>query len=118
MIQPVTPQAGSTVRPGKDNSVWVAVQLSLSCGCPVCAGGRWDASRFRVKAELMGDTGVRGVCSATLKCTGNTGEFGGVLRLPAHRAEKKMERAMLKFEASDPETGMAGRCHINIKLSC
>ena len=117
MIQPVTPLSGSTVKPDRDNTILITVQVSLSCGCPVCAGGRWDASRFRVKAAFFDDTDNTEPSVVLMEFTGNTGEFSCRLHLASDRGGKRAERATIKFEADDPETGMAGRCSINIKLS-
>ena len=104
-ITPITPLPGARISKGKSGassaSIDVAVQITLSCGCPTCAGGRFDASRFQVSASIF--AGPEAGEETRLSYTGRASEFAGTLSLPTSG------RLKIHVKAYDPETGMAGR---------
>lgn len=83
-----------------DGTVEIKCQITLSCGCPTCAGGRFDASRFKVRAIFYMEK--EKVCESKLSFTGNVSEFHGKVPL-------KPGSYILEIEAYDRETGAFGR---------
>jgi len=108
-VQPISPQPGGVVTTVKGKALEVSVQVTLSCGMPACAGGRWDPRRFRVRACLLpADAGAEN-CSI-LSYSGRVSEFAGRIACPGPG------RYQLLIEASDPETGAAGRLNLEFSV--
>jgi hypothetical protein len=112
-ICPVSPLPGEQVEietgAGACQLLKIVVQITLSCGCPTCAGGRFDASRFRVDATVCL---ARGGCrEARLSYSGRASEFAGTIEVPGPRG-----RLTIEVRAYDPETGMAGRMSWDARL--
>lgn len=102
-VQILSPGANQILSPGTEGGSF-RVQVTLDCGCPACAGGRWDPRRFRVEAiffvgELRYETEARH--------SGNVSEFEG--ELPALGPGLYV----VEVRAYDPESGMAGRARGN-----
>ncbi len=76
-------------------------QVTLACGCPTCAGGRFDPQRFRVKVHVYKGQEEVGVFRATYR--GNVSEFE--CKLPKLASGSYS----VEIDALDPETGAAGR---------
>lgn len=69
VIEPtVTPASGA---------LDVRAKVNLMCGCPIEAGGVWDAANYKVTAHLL--DGAREVASTDLAFAGETSIFGGKL---------------------------------------
>lgn len=83
---------------------WAAGQatakVSPMCGCPIEAGGHWDAARYEVRGALL--QGGRVVAEGPLAFTGKTGVFAGEIRAP------KPGRYRLRVTAFDAATANAG----------
>ncbi len=109
IIQPVSPLPGSTVNQTGDSEILLVVQITLGCGCPTCAGGRWDASRFRVEARITSDP-AKAPVSIPMKYSGRVSEF--CCTVPV----SKTGHYQVEVMASDPETGLAGRTHVNFSV--
>ncbi len=110
IIQPLSPLSGETVFLEKGSELTLSVQITLGCGCPTCAGGRWDASRFRVNAHLEEVSKNGKSHEIILHYSGRASEFEGsfpVNSFGKYRAE---------IAASDPETGSAGRCYMDFSV--
>ena len=107
-IQPVAPQPGQKLVADKDK-IRVSVQITLTCGMPTCAGGRWDPRRFRVTAACLSKEAAAG--SSRLSFSGRASEFSGTLKC------SRPGRHTLIVEALDPETGAAGRLHLEFMIT-
>ena len=106
-IQPVSPQPGQKVVPEK-GEIELVVQVTLNCGMPACAGGRWDPRRFSVRAGLFSKDQPDE--HFTLSFSGNAGEFSGYLKC------RRPGLHLLLVEARDPETGAAGRMRLEFRI--
>ena len=92
----------------KDRIIELRFQITLSCGCPTCAGGRFDASRFDVDVKIISDDGK--IYKGKGIFTGNVSEF------LAHVPVEFSGDANLEIYAVDKETGAAGRLFMPIKI--
>ena len=106
-IQPVSPQPGQKLVADKDK-IRVSVQITLTCGMPTCAGGRWDPRRFRVTAACLSKEAGAG--RSRLLFRGRASEFSGTLKCA------RPGRHTLVVEALDPETGAAGRLYLEFMV--
>lgn len=104
-IQIISPLSGETVTRGM---ILTHVQVTLDCGLPACAGGRFDPARFDVRA-ILSHKDIQ-LSDTILSYKRDTGLFEGKfgLREPGEYA--------LRFEAYDPETGLAGRNSIKFSM--
>jgi len=106
-IQPLSPRPGDKIQ-SSNGTINVRVQVTLSCGLPTCAGGRWDPRRFRVKASLY-YFGKKD-SDAGLSYSGDANEFSGFVNVRASGP------CSLLVEAIDPETGAAGRTRVDFQV--
>ncbi len=106
VIQPLSPLPGATVVQPENSGIDLVVQITLGCGCPTCAGGRWDASRFRVEAQVVSDSASPALI-IPMKYSGRASEFSCMIPAPGTGHYR------VDVMASDPETGLAGRACIN-----
>ena len=106
IIQPISPLPGATITLPENSVITLTVQITLGCGCPTCAGGRWDASRFRVNAGTSTDNKSL-QSEIPLTYSGRASEFRGNLPVTGSG------NYTVEITASDPETGLAGRTFIN-----
>jgi hypothetical protein len=102
IIQPIYPLPGSTLTVPKDGLLTLTVQITLGCGCPTCAGGRWDASRFRVEAKISLENFAMPE-TLIMTYSGRTSEFIGTAHI------RKSGEYTIEITGQDPETGLAGR---------
>lgn len=102
------PQNGQILKP--ERSLSVSVYVTLSCGAPTCAGGRYDARHFHVTAELL-INGLQ-VGASDMSFTGDVSEF--ICEMPLHG----VGRYELMISAMDRNSGMAGRarCSFEVRL--
>lgn len=107
-IQPISPQPGQKLVSDK-NKIPVSIQITLTCGMPTCAGGRWDPRRFQVIADCLSKEGLEG--SSRLSFRGSASEFSGILKCG------KPGTHTLVVEAMDPETGAAGRLQVKFRIN-
>lgn len=98
-IQFIRPQNGQILNNGQ--FLHVSAYVTLSCGAPTCAGGRYDASKFHVTAELFRD-GLQ-VSASDMSFTGDISEFACKVALSGPG------RYELIISALDGDSGMAGR---------
>lgn len=106
-IQSIKPLPEKRVRI-EDHGFELIVQITLGCGCPTCAGGRWDARQFKVNAFLYSKR--KCLRQVGLKYTGEASLFSCIIPY-------KIEGIYLVIvEATDPESGAAGRMQMNIRL--
>lgn len=98
-IQFIRPQNGQILNNGP--SLQVSAYVTLSCGAPTCAGGRYDASQFSVTAELFRE-GLR-LSASDMSFTGDVSEFACEIALSGPG------RYELIISALDRNSGMAGR---------
>ncbi len=82
--------------------------VTLGCGCPVTAGGRWDSRRFRVEGEMDGPSGRFALRFSPME--GRPSEFAAVVHLTSPGSHA------LRIEALDPETGRIGRLWEQIEV--
>ncbi len=113
IIQPIYPLPGSTISLSNHQPLHLTVQITLGCGCPTCAGGRWDASRFRVRTSIIEDQSP--LCPTDdhipLTYTGRTSEFCGTFDIEAPGSYTAVITAL------DPETGISGRTTIHFRIN-
>jgi len=62
------------------STVDVRAHVAPLCGCPIDAGGTWDAAAYVVEAVVRRDG--KEVSRTPLPFAGATGEFGGPVTLP------------------------------------
>ena len=91
-----------------DGMMHLHAKISPMCGCPIDAGGLWDAANYAVHATLL----LRGkpVAEASLTFAGRTGEYAGSLPKPAEGAYA------VQFVATDAKTSNAGVVTQSIKV--
>jgi hypothetical protein len=95
---------GLVVEPGAsveaDGLIHLQAKISPMCGCPIDAGGLWDAANYAVRATLL----RRGkpYAETSLAFTGRTGEYAGSLQKPADG------HYTVRFVATDAKTPNAG----------
>ena len=83
-----------------DGRLHLLAKVSPMCGCPIDAGGLWDAANYTVRATLF--RGKMTVAESTLAFSGRTGEYAGALPKPAPG------RYTVRFIATDTKTPNAG----------
>lgn len=91
-----------------EGAVTLSAKIALMCGCPIEAGGLWDAAHYRVEARLM--KGRVLVASIPLGFTGRTGEYAASLPKLAPG------RYVLRVVAADDKTANAGVAEQKITL--
>ncbi len=99
-IQPVNFFAGR-IRLNRQKEATILFQVTLGCGCPICAGGRFDAGRFRADVSFY-RKGEMVTCYGA-GFTGKASEFECIV------AGLEKGYYFLEINVLDPETGMAGR---------
>ncbi len=106
-IQFIMPQNGEILR--HERSIFIRVYVTLSCGAPTCAGGRYDARNFHVTAKLFRD-GIQ-VGASNMSFAGDVSEF--TCEIPLHGSG----RYELMISAMDRDSGMAGgvRCNFEVR---
>lgn len=97
-IQIISPLSGEALISGE---VLLQAQVTLDCGLPACAGGRFNPERFKITAALFHDDNQ--VSDVVLDYKRNTRIFEGRL------GSKDPGEYIIQVEAYDPETGLAGR---------
>lgn len=100
----VQPQADRAA----DGSLTVSAHVSLMCGCPIEAGGLWDAANYSVQAVLM--RGGKPLATSPLAFTGKTSQFAG--QFPAQAPG----RYTIRVSASDRTTINAGVVDLPLDL--
>jgi hypothetical protein len=103
-IQLLSPLSGQLIAAGSE----VAVQalVTLACGCPAGAGGRFDSRRFQLRGLL-----ARGGTAADFALLPDTtGMFAGQVQVGSVGVWQ------ITVEAYDPESGMAGRARVDFKV--
>jgi len=107
-IQPVSPLPGQVVTLEDENRLHLSVQVTLGCGMPTCAGGRWDPKRMRMTAMLFSGGQLAG--SADLSFTGRVSEFSGILE------QCRPGDYSMTVDAQDLDTGAAGRLSLSFRV--
>jgi len=98
IVEVLTPTTGA-VSPGE--TIDVRARVRMMCGCPTEPGGLWDASRYTIRAEVVGPDGAIGAQSP-LSFTGTTSEYEGTVTVPEGSATQ------LRVVAVDAERANAG----------
>lgn len=73
LVADVTAPAAHAVLPAGTTGQRIAVNVAMMCGCPITAGGLWDAARFEVTAHVRVNDGPSR--TVTLPFAGTTGLF-------------------------------------------
>jgi len=81
-------------------AVTITAKIALMCGCPIEAGGLWDAANYKVEARLMKGRDV--IANLPLGFTGRTGEYAASVPNVAPG------RYALRIVATDDKTANAG----------
>jgi hypothetical protein len=110
-IQLITPLPGSRLEFNHTSgfNIPITAHVTLSCGAPACAGGRWNAEKIKVVACLEDSHG--NYTEVPLRHTGMASAFEGEISL------KNSGRVSLTIEAADPESGLAGRTHATLMIN-
>lgn len=95
LVEPAVHQSATT-----GSSIRLAANIALMCGCPIEAGGIWDASRFDVRASVRHDGQNAGEVRLTFG--GRTGYFTGMLPV------EKAGAHVITLTAIDTKTGAVG----------
>jgi hypothetical protein len=95
VLEPPAHQRRSGVR-----SVAVRANVTMMCGCPIDAGGLWDAKAYEVRALVS--RGGAPVGETPLAYTGETSQFAGEVAVPEPGAYE------ILVYAYDPATGNTG----------
>lgn len=88
--------------------VAVAIELRMTCSCPIEPGGMWDADAIAVRARLL--DGDRVVRETALAFAGKVSTFAGTL------ADVPAGTYTLEITASDPEAANFGVYHHEIAV--
>lgn len=94
--------------PSADGELKIMAKVTLMCGCPIEAGGLWDASNYRVDAVLM--KGQRVIAEIPLNFTGRPNEFWASLPAPTPG------RYRLRLVAADTKTPNAGVVEQDVRV--
>jgi len=105
-IQPINFFSGK-IALGERGEAHLFFQVTLSCGCPTCAGGRFDPERFRVGVTLFRK--VKEIGSFPARYSGEASQFECRIK-GLDPGEYRME-----INALDPETGSAGRLNTKVR---
>jgi hypothetical protein len=95
VLEPPAHQRRSGVR-----SVAVRANVTMMCGCPIEAGGLWDANAYEVRALVS--RGGAPLGEIPLAYTGETSQFAGEVAVPEPGAYE------IVVYAHDPATGNTG----------
>jgi hypothetical protein len=107
-VQIISPLSGRLFAAGSE--VLVQALVTLGCGCPSGAGGRFDHRRFQIKGLLSAsDHGEE--MDFALVPSASAGIFSGRLKVDKGGAWR------IAIEVYDPESGMAGRAKVDFKVS-
>ena len=91
-----------------DGTLAVSANVTLMCGCPIEAGGIWDAANYSVEAALI--RGGKVQATAPLAFTGKTSQFAGqFLTQPPGKYQ-------VRVSATDRTTINAGTVEIPLDL--
>ncbi len=101
MVQALSIQILNSLRKNNSTNHTISLLVTMDCGCPACAGGRWKADRFKIRGSIFASEKI--VEELTFEFSGRPGEFSA----PVPKLEKGTY--YLLIEAFDPETGLAGR---------
>jgi len=99
VVDAIEPAAHEQLAPGT-TSRRIAVNVAMMCGCPITAGGMWDAKGFDVRAWLRQPDGSQS--DVTLAFAGRTGLFAGEIPLAGRGAY------VVTVTAFDTKTGATG----------
>lgn len=83
-----------------DGVMRLHAKISPMCGCPIEAGGLWDAATYAVHATLLNRD--RPIAEASLAFTGRTGEYAGSFPKPVDG------HYTVRFVATDSKTSNVG----------
>ena len=103
LIEPYGRQSFTT-----DEEIPVQINATMMCGCPISAGGLWDANRFKVTGLLQ--DGRKTVNHFDLDYAGNTNQFEGSIKVIAPG------NYLLWVYMVDPETGNTGVDQVSISV--
>ncbi|GEM_PF-3319464 len=110
-VVPLSPLPGAVLYPDdlQQRGLRISVQVAMVCGLPSCAGGRFDASRLNIQAEVSCNRDE--MVSIPLEYTGLAGEFSGILQPFPFYAGRDQKRNTLFFNVNvqDPVSGFSGK---------
>jgi len=99
VVDAVEPAAHQRLAKGQE-TVRIAVNVAMMCGCPIENGGPWDAAGFDVRALITGPDGT--TTRLSLPYAGRTGYFAAEWPVPASG------EYLLSVSALDRTSGAAG----------
>lgn len=97
-----------TAAPAADGTLQVTAKVTPMCGCPIEAGGLWDAASYSIEATLM--KGPRVLAHAPLRFTGRTSEYEAALPATAPG------RYTLRVVATDAKTPNVGMVEQDVRI--
>lgn len=53
IVDVLSPQAHERI--SKENQIDITANIIMMCGCPITAGGLWDANKYQIKAIITGE---------------------------------------------------------------
>lgn len=99
VVDATVPAAHAVLAPGTARQR-ISVNVAMMCGCPITAGGLWDAARFEVVAHVRRNDGQ--AVPTVLPFAGQTGLFAAEVPLSGAGAYN------VTVTAFDRETGASG----------
>ena len=97
IVDVLSPQAHERI--GKDNKINITANVIMMCGCPLTAGGLWDANKYEINAVIKGE-GASGT-TIPMQITDKPSTFEGEVTLTPGNYE-------VAVYAFDPATGNTG----------
>lgn len=97
IVDILSPQAHEKI--GKENKINITANIIMMCGCPITAGGLWDANKYEINALITGE-GAPGT-TIPMQVTDKPSTFAGEVTLSPGNYE-------VVVYAFDPATGNTG----------
>ena len=105
-IQPINFFSGK-IQLDERGGAQLLFQVTLSCGCPTCAGGRFDPERFKVGVTLLKKG--KEIGSFPARYSGKISQFACDI------SGLEPGEYQIEINALDPETGSAGRLNMKVR---
>lgn len=98
IVDVLSPQAHERI--SKDKKIDITANIIMMCGCPLTAGGLWDANKYEISAVIKGE-GAPGT-PIPMQITDKPSTFKGEVTLPPGNYEV----AVYAFDAATGNTGL------------
>ncbi len=106
VLVPLAPSANTKVEVGKE--ITLSTYVTMLCGCPITAGGMWDANKYKVEAMIWDADKL--VDTVTMRLGSEEGVFNAAY-VPRHSGDYR-----IIFSASDSLTNNYGVAYSGIAV--